>query len=465
VKRYRWLIALLAVVLLAASCGRDEEEPVAQNDTETETDDGGGGGEGPDCESEAPEATEIGVSADEITVQVMADVGSPLAPGLFQGNVDAMNAFAEYVNANGGIACRDLVVETWDTKLLAEESKNGLISACTNAVALVGSNSLFNPDVSPMSGCKDKAGEATGLPDIAALANDINQQCNETTFIIQAVAEPCDKLTGERTLKAFVGPTRYYLEQGGGELNGMFLVPGDLPTTVQSATYQIKAMEEQGVKWDATLKASGRDPQAGYTPKVQELKANGSNYVYNGSNDRTMTNMMKETKAQGYDGVEVWACSLACYTRQMLTGGADVEGTYVWMQFVPFEEADANEAAKAYVDSVGMDKVDSFGAQAWQAGMLFKEVIDEIVESDGVNGITRAKILEVLNAKDDFTASGWMGDKGKDLSGMSSCMVILQIEGGEFVRRFPEEEGTLDCDDSNIVEVTLDPAVAAATIK
>src|SRR5688500_11943088 len=128
------------------------------------------------------------------------------------------------------------------------------------------------------------------------------------------------------------------------------------------------------------------------------------------------------------------------------------------MQFIPFEEASTNEAAQAYVDSVGESKLDSFAAQAWQAGMLFKEVVDEIVEADGIHGVTRAKIIEALAGKDDFTAGGWMGEQGKDLSGMSPCFVVLQIEGGEFVRRFPEEEGTLDCDDSNIVEVTLDPA-------
>ena len=67
-------------------------------------------------------------------------------------------------------------------------------------------------------------------------------------------------------------------------------------------------------------------------------------------------------------------------------------------------------------------------------------------EADGPNGITRARILEVLEGKDDFTADGWMGEEPKDLRGMGTCMVMMQIEGGEFVRRFPEEEGTLDCD-------------------
>jgi len=464
VKRKQWMIVLLAVLgLVAASCGRSDDGDDGQaggtTTTASEADE--------KCASEAPEATEVGVTADTITVEVMADVGSSLAPGLFQGNHDAMEAFAKYVNANGGIACRDLKVKLWDSKLNPDESKNGLIDACGTAVAMVGNNALFNPDVSPMAQCKDKAGAATGLPDIAALANDINQMCNKTTFLIQGVSEHCETLTGERELTAFVGTTKYYLEQGGNALHGLFMVPGDLPTTVQSATYQIKAQAEQGVKWDATLKVSGRDEQAAYTPRVQVLKANKSTFVYNGSNDRAMVNMMKEAKAQGVDTVKVWACSLACYTPNFLnTGGAAVEGTYVWMPFLPFEEADSNPALGTYVDNITrFAEVDSFGAQAWQAGMLFKEVIDGIVESDGVNGITRARILEALRAKTDFTADGWMGDEGKDLRGVSSCFLIMRVEGGKFVRKFPAEKGKLECDRSNLMTVRLDPAKETESIR
>jgi hypothetical protein len=378
-----------------------------------------------------------------------------------------MKAFADYVNANGGIACRQLEVKLWDSKLNADESKNGLIDACRTAVALVGSNALFNPDVSPMAQCKDEAGAITGLPDIAALANDINQLCNKTTFLIQAVSEKCETLTGERDLVASRGTIAYQLKQAGGTLHGLYMVPGDLPTTVQSATPQIKAQALQGVKWDATLKVSGRDEQAAYTPRVQVIKANKSNYVYNGSNDRAMVNMMKEAKAQGVDTVKVWACSLACYTPNFLnTGGAAVEGTYVWMPFLPFEEADSNPALGTYVDNITrFAEVDSFGAQAWQAGMLFKEIIDGIVESDGVNGITRVKILEALRAKTDFTADGWMGDEGKDLRGVSSCFLIMRVEGGKFVRKFPAEKGKLECDRSNLMTVRLDPAKETESIR
>ena len=46
---------------------------------------------------------------------------------------------------------------------------------------------------------------------------------------------------------AFVGQLQYYqtIEPN---LVGLYMVPGDLPTTVQSATYQIKAQAEQDQK-------------------------------------------------------------------------------------------------------------------------------------------------------------------------------------------------------------------------
>ena len=143
------------------------------------------------CDGVTLEATDTGVTEDTITIQVMADTGSPLAPGLFQGNVDALEAFETFINDNGGIGCRELVVETWDSKLTPEETKNGQINACGSALAMVGGNSLFNPDVTTMSTCPNAEGQPIGIPNIGALANDINEQCAVNTFLIQATVEEC----------------------------------------------------------------------------------------------------------------------------------------------------------------------------------------------------------------------------------------------------------------------------------
>jgi hypothetical protein len=463
-RKSAWLSVLLAVVVVAAGCSRNEKTTAGTSATTAAAASATTAAAAADnCTKASLQGTDVGVTATDITVEVMADVGSPLAPGLFQGNFDAMNAYATYVNAHGGIGCRKLIVKTWDTKLDPTESKNGLIDACKNAVALVGNNALFNPDVSAMTNCVDKDNKPTGLPDVAALANDTNEQCAPTAFVIQAVAEKCPITPGvPRPETAMVGPTKYYTQQTPG-LHGLFMVPGDLPTTVQSATIQIDAQAQAGITWDATPKVSGADQQPAYTPRIQILKAKNGNYVYDGSNDVAMIRMRKEAKAQGLDSVKVWACSLACYTKNMIAqGGADVEGTYVWMQFLPFEEASLNPEANAYVTAVG-SKYDSFGAQAWQAGGAFKQVVDDIVAKSGPNAITRSAILGGLKNLKSFTDNGWMGEK--DLRGFSPCYVLMQIQGGKYVRVFPTKAGTLDCSASNLTTLSIDPAAEAAKIK
>lgn len=460
VKRFRAgvLIAALSVSILAVGCGRSGSESSESGSGESST-----AKANANCTKEALQATEIGVTADTISVEVMADTGSPLAPGLFQGNVDAMNAYAKWINANGGVGCRQLKVEAWDSKLDATESKNGIINACKNDLAMVGGNALFNPDVSVLGNCVDKAGQPVGLPDFAALANDVNEQCAPQSWVMQAVAESCNGTnTGVRDLKAFTGATKFY-QTVQPNLKGIFLVPGDLPTTIQSATYQIEAQKQTGVNWIEALKVSGRSEQSAFNTYVQALKNGGGNYAYMGSNDVAMTKLRKEATAQGLTGIDVWACSLACYTENFKTGGSAVDGTYVWMQFLPFEEASSNKAVQAYVDAVG-GKPDAFGAQAWQSAMAFTQAVNEIVAEKGPNAITRTNLLAKMKTL-SFDADGWIGKARTGQKVFSDCMVIMQINGGKFERVFPKEAGTLDCKTENVVTVKMDPAAAAANVK
>ena len=51
---------------------------------------------------------------------------------------------------------------------------------------------------------------------------------------------------------------------------------------------------------------------------------------------------------QGVNTVKVWDCALQCYDEKFLReGGADVEGQYASLSFVPFEEAKQNNRSIA----------------------------------------------------------------------------------------------------------------------
>src|SRR5690606_17510110 len=133
---------------------------------------------------EEPQATEIGVTDDEIRVAVIADVENPLQPRLFEGSVEAVEGWAKNVNKQGGLAGRKVVVDFYDSHLSADDARNAFIRACQDDFAVIGATALFVNDVSDIEGCVDKAGSPTGLPDIAVLTTEVVQQCSPTTFTI-----------------------------------------------------------------------------------------------------------------------------------------------------------------------------------------------------------------------------------------------------------------------------------------
>ena len=71
---------------------------------------------------------------------------------------------------------------------------------------------------------------------------------------------------------------------------------------------------------------------------------------------------------------------------------------------------------------------------------LVREMFAERLERDGPNAITRQAILDELAAVQDFDVNGWWGKAnfGTTLD-ISPCFVMLQVQGGEFVRVHPEE--------------------------
>src|SRR5437762_12988881 len=74
-------------------------------------------------------ASEVGVTADEIHIGVIADVDNVPAPGLFQGAVDGVKAWADYINSHGKLAGRKVVVDFYDSKLTVDDARNGATRA------------------------------------------------------------------------------------------------------------------------------------------------------------------------------------------------------------------------------------------------------------------------------------------------------------------------------------------------
>lgn len=456
--RLRFGVLAIVMLLVAAACGSDG------GDTASGGDDLDGGNtattvaSGTDCEGKTLTSPEIGVTDKEITVTVLADVNNPIRPALFEGSWNGVKAWAEYMNANGGLACRKVVVKAADSKLSGEEAKNAVAAACTNSVALVGTTALFLQDVAGMESCKDKAGAATGLPDIANLQTESAHQCSDISFATLPTGSSCPYTEGERTFNVSKTQYDYYLKQFP-ELHGVFVVPKDLPSTIAATMPIYRASNEMGIKADAEFGISGTATQPEYTQVVQAMKSNNSNYARNGLDYSGTVLMRKEAAAQNVDTVKVWDCSVQCYDKRLISeGGSAVEDQYVWLNILPMEDGEGvNPTLDAFLKY--NKKPDGFGLQAFAAGMIFAEAVNKAMEAnDGdPNAITRANLLTAIRGIEDFTAGGLTPptDIGKKQG--SPCLVGMQVKDGKFVRVSPTEVGKFDCGTEEFVEITIDP--------
>jgi hypothetical protein len=407
---------------------------------------------------ESLEATDIGITANEIRIAVLADVENPLQPGLFRGSPDAMRGFEKFINATGGLAGRKLRVDFIDTRLSADETRNAIVQACEQDFALVGTTSLFVNNVDDLVGCVDSAGQAVGLPDFPVLTTEPVHQCSPVSHPINPPTLDCATIDQHpQTYRANTGPTLYYLKQHE-DLSGVWLYPSDLKSAKDSQVPVFTAQQEQGIKLDQEYDVSALALQNAYTPIAQGIKDQGTTYARSGLAYSSTVTLRKEAKLQGVDGVEVWDCSIQCYNKQLLEqGGADVEDQYVYLTIVPFfNEAKANKMTANFVKYTGKDKVDGFGAQAWTAGVYFRDAVNSIVKEGGNNALTRERLLEAADGINDFTANGMMGvtDVGDRVP--SSCFALLQVQDGEFVRIYPKKKASFECNKKNLVTLELD---------
>jgi ABC-type branched-subunit amino acid transport system substrate-binding protein len=409
------------------------------------------------ADTEKPVAGEIGITADEIRIAIVADVDTPLSPGVFQAQVDAVQGYARYVNKRGGVAGRKLAVEFIDSKLNPDESRVATITACSNDFAMVGTAAVFLTNADDMNTCADSSGAPTGLPDIPSVIQDVAQQCSPVSFSVAPSSLVCS--TKDDSVKRYrtnLGQARYYAKKYS-DLHGICIGQSDLKSTATTGQVVCDGLGKLGVELDGDgfYGVSARAPQTVFTPLVATAKSDAATYIFSLMSDAQAISLRREAKLQGLNTVEVWDCSRSCYSKQFLKGGADVEGQYVPLSTLPLEETKSNKALAAYVKTVGRSKVNGFGELAWVAAILFHETIDRIVARDGVNGITRARFLQELSTTKDFDARGMLGSTDIAARRPSPCYALLQVRSEKFVRVNPKKPGTFDCNPKNLANVKL----------
>jgi Periplasmic binding protein len=459
--RLRWCVLATALVLVVTACGGGSSGGSSSG--------GGLGGATTTapaatsaCKTTPLKSTEVGVTPTTITVTVVADVVNGFRPGLFKGSWDGVKAWGDYMNSQGGLACRKVVVNEADSKLASADANNAVAAACGNSVALVGTTALFFDNVSAMNNCKDKAGQPIGIPDLAELQTESAQQCSPVSFATLPTGSSCPYSgTGPRTFHVGYTTYDYYFSKfGASALHGVFTIPKDVASTIAASMPIFRAENRMGIPSDAEFGKSGTAIQTDYTEVAAAIKAHKSTYARNGLDYKGTVLERKEAQVQGVNTVKVWDCSVQCYDKRLIQeGGNAVEGQYVWLNFLPFEDKGSNAELDAFLK---YDKnPDGFGAQAWIAGEIFARAVNDTMKTNNndPNSITRPNLLTAIRAMHDFDANGMVPkiDVGRRVG--STCLVGMQVQNGKFVRVDPLKPGTFDCDNNKpAMTLTIDPA-------
>jgi ABC-type branched-subunit amino acid transport system substrate-binding protein len=408
------------------------------------------------AQSENPKSSDVGVTATEIRIGVVADNDNPFVPGIFKGAPDAIQGAAKYINANGGIAGRKLVVDVYDSKLNANETRNAFIAACEKDFALVGTTSLFVTTFDDVINCKDAKGQTTGIPDIGALITSLTEACSPVTFSPNAPQVLCDTV-GQNpvTYQGTMGPFKYSVQQLKGDAHGALLTSNDTPDAKRAGEANMALVKKAGVKPDAEVSLSSRDPQSAFTPVVQDMKAQGSNFSYLTMSLNSAIQLRQEAALQGVQADDVtWLCASPCYDHKpMADTGTTMNGESIFLTFLPFEEVKSNKMLANFVKYTGKDKIDAVAVSAWAAAILFQQALNDAVKEHGVNGVTRANLFTALRATGRFDADGMVSgaDIGKKIG--SPCYLMLEWNDGKYTRVHPTKKGTFDCKQSNYATV------------
>jgi hypothetical protein len=450
------MLTLAAALLAAVGCSSSSPSSASSAGGSTQSASGAAAASSAAAPTgSAAPSNEIGVTATQIHVAFIADVNTPVAPGLFQKSVDAVNAWAKIVNANGGLAGRQLEVDFCDGKLDANATTNCVIKACQSDFAMITQADVLT-DLSDIDGCKNQQGQPVGLPNLAAIAFP-PLTCDKDTYTISGQSTYCaTESDNPQTYTVNIGDFRYYTSHFTG-LHGLWVYNGDVPTVRILSVPGFQAGSNLGIGKDGQgfYSSSGEAPQSAMTPFVQVLKQSGSTFGYDGSTLANNVLLRKEAQLQGVSSVKVWACNSVCYDPKYITqGGSAVNGTYVLLNNLPYlSEYQGNAALAALVKQVGsVSDLDNDSIDAYIEALLFQ---DAVQKAAATGTLSRQSLFTELNSEHSFDADGIIGATDVGQHTVSPCIVMAQVVNGAWTRAYPSKAGTFDCSSANVVQIKM----------
>jgi len=347
-----------------------------------------------------------GVSSSQVDLGTVTTLTGPV-PGIFQDVVYGVDAFAAYMNSQGGICGRKLVFDVADDDLDASQNQTATASLANSVFAFVGS----------FSGVDQGGASVIASDNIPYVAEAISEQAENDATNFSPTPVPCGlNLAGYQ----------YLMQKYPNAAQHMAVLSLNQPTDLYETQCQQEALESIGYKFlysDENIALTQTD----FSSDAQAMKSAGA------------AGLLFVATASYYAEVAT-AMQNAGLTLQLPTwddnaydpafipqAGSGANGATIVSPVEMYQGQDAGSnptiaLLDKYFEAVsGGTSPNEYGLWAWMSGMLFIEGLN------AGGGLTRADLLKGMSTVTSFTAGGIQGAANPAAKKPPLCWIVINI--------------------------------------
>jgi Periplasmic binding protein len=435
-------LVVLALVSVACSRSKNDTATVLGNSTSTSTGasaDTFGTMADPVCgkapAGETNKASGLGVTANQIELGTISDVGFSGSPGLDQELWDASDVFTKWCNSLGGINGRLLKIDKLDAALF--DYRQQILKACTKDFSLVGGGGVF-----------DDTGQTARLkcllPDVPAYL--VTSEARGADLVAQATPGPLNSLN--------FGLGRYLAKTYPDSINSVGYLTGNVPTTINNKNQYQEAGKAFGFKtvYDAQYNAAG---ETTWVPYAQAIKDKGVKGLYFVGEPSAMGQLIAALAQINYKVDWISAAGNAYDPKLLKAAGSALanENVVVGVGTAPFEATDI-PAVKQYEDLFNQflpsstRKRAALGMNSFSSWLLFAQA----AKACGAD-LTRKCMFENATKVSKWDGGGIQGPSNpSDPSTAGYCFVPMKASPtGWSIVKFDPTVSVFNCSTDNVV--------------
>jgi ABC-type branched-subunit amino acid transport system substrate-binding protein len=365
-----------------------------------------------------------GVTAKTITVGSISDISEPIA-GLFEGAKVGTEAYFAYINSQGGVNGRKLILNGMDSAFSSGTVANEAQSIAKSDLAIVGGFSLLD-------GSEKPAIDAAKLP-------IITQVLSPTLYSDPNLYSAIPLVQGGEAS----GPFKWLKKTYPQDVKAVGLIGSNAAATAVTAEHTFRNLTYSlGYKWLYARDASYSETS--FLPDMIKMKSAGVKMLFEPTQQGAYISTMAQENQQ--EGLNALLVSGSNTYEKNFDPGSSGNGTLVTGVTALYMGQDAKVIPAVATFDKWSKKVDPqtqldlYTLYGWINAQLFVQAL----KGAGANP-TRASLDAQLNKITSFNASGLISPQDPAQKIAGQCWLVAQYENGNWKRISPDPKSGFIC--------------------